>query len=161
RRSAASQCNYERRDAGLTPSYRSIAPDRAASATAPGSDWRVRLMLHPLRKFGKVAGRVAVGLWLGDRVRDIVKPRTSRYDYRPGQAAQLYANFCVWIDQTIGWPKLPTYVGLAVLLGERTKLRQDNLQDTSVFPTLPQPEPQAKGTAYLRERMPDGSFNDL
>ena len=118
-------------------------------------------MLHPLRKFGKVAGRVAVGLWLGDRVRDIVKPRTSRYDYRPGQAAQLYANFCVWIDQTIGWPKLPTYVGLAVLLGERTKLRQDNLQDTSVFPTLPQPEPQAKGTAYLRERMPDGSFNDL
>jgi hypothetical protein len=119
------------------------------------------LMLRPLRKLGKVAGRVAIGLWIGDRVRDIVKPRTSRYDYRPGLAAQLYANFSVWVDQTIGWPKLPTYIGLAVLLGERTKMRVENLHDTNIFPTLPQPDPQAKGTAYLHERTIDGSFNDL
>src|SRR5436853_7843338 len=118
-------------------------------------------MFRPLRKLARVASRVYLGLWIGDRVRDIVEPRKGRYDYRPGLAAQFYANFCVWIDQTIGWPKLPPYVGLAVLLGERVKLRLENLHDTNVFATLPQPDPQAKGIEYLSQRMVDGTFTDL
>jgi hypothetical protein len=118
-------------------------------------------MLHPLRRLAGVASRVMVGLWIGDRVRDIARPRTGPYDYRPGLAAQIYANICVWIDQTVGWPKLPPYVGIAVLLGERTKLRLENLHDTNVFPTLPQTEPKAENTAYLQERTLDGTYNDL
>jgi len=108
-----------------------------------------------------VATRVAIGLWVGDRVRDIVQPRSGPYDYRPGLAAQVYANVCVWIDQRIGWDRFPPYLGLAVLLGERTKLRSENLHDTNVFPTVAQPEPQAKGTEFLHQRMPEGTFNDL
>lgn len=114
-----------------------------------------------LKGVRKLVGRAALGLWVADRVRDIVKPRTGRFDYRPPLAAELYSNFCVWVDHTIGWHRLPTYVGLAVLLGERVKLRQKNLHDTNVFPTLPQPDPQVKGLEYLRQRTPEGTFNDL
>ena len=109
----------------------------------------------------KLIAVVALGLGLADLVRKLIPRPPARYSYRPALALELYAQLCIWIDQTIGWPKLPTYVGLAVLLGERVKLRQDNLHDTSVFPTLPQPEPQATGIAYLRQRMPEGTFNDL
>jgi hypothetical protein len=115
-------------------------------------------MLRPLRK---LAVRVALGLWLADRLRDIVQPRSGPYDYRPGLAAQLYASVCVWIDQTIGWDKFPRYLGVAILLGERVRLRSENLHDTNVFPTVPQPEPQAKGITYLHQRTPDGTFTDL
>ena len=52
-------------------------------------------------------------------------------------------------------------MGLAVLLGDRITLRWKNLHDTSTFPTLAQPDPQATGTAYLTERTIDGTFNDL
>src|SRR5438132_1112040 len=67
----------------------------------------------------------------------------------------------VVIDQHIGWPKLPPPVGLAVLLGERVMLRWQNLHDTSTAPSLPQPDPQANGVAYLTQRTSDGTFNDL
>jgi hypothetical protein len=40
-------------------------------------------------------------------------------------------------------------------------LRWQNLHDTEILPSTPQPEPQAMGTPYLTQRMPDGTFNDL
>ena len=80
-------------------------------------------MLHPLRRLARFASRVMVGLWIGDRVRDIVAAAHRPVRLPSGLAAQIYAKFCVWIDQTLGWPNLPPYVGLAVLLGERIKLR--------------------------------------
>jgi hypothetical protein len=116
------------------------------------------------RRFGfirKLISTVALALWTRDKIRNVIQPPRGRYDYRPPSAVELYANICVWIDKTIGWPKLPPYLGLAVLLGERVKLRQANLVDTSAFPTLPQADPQAKGIEYLRQRMPEGTFNDL
>ena len=114
-----------------------------------------------MQRLCKVIVAIALGLAVGDLVRRLVPLPPATYRYRPSLAVELYARICVWIDQTIGWPKLPRYLGLGVLLGERIKLRQDNLHDTSTFPTLPQPQPQARGTEYLRQRMPDGTFNDL
>src|SRR5919202_3171289 len=106
-------------------------------------------------------GRAVIALWVVDRIERALNPPSARYVYRPSIFLRIYANLCVWIDQRIGWPKLHPWVGLAVLLGERVKLRQDNLHDTSSFPTLPQQEPHAKGIEFLRQRMPDGTFNDL
>src|SRR6266516_4088058 len=126
---------------------------------------RVRLIVETRkRRFGfvrKLLSTVTLALWARDRIRDLLLPRRGRYDYRTPSPVELYSNICIWIDKNIGWPKLPPYLGLAVLLGERVKLRQANLVDTSAIPTLPQPEPQAKGIEYLRQRMPEGTFNDL
>jgi hypothetical protein len=126
---------------------------------------RVRLIVETRKRrfrfVRKLVSTVTLALWSRDRIRDLLQPRSGRYDYRTPSAVELYANICIWIDKNIGWPKLPPYLGLAVLLGERVKMRQVNLVDTSVFPTLPQSEPQAKGIEYLRQRMPEGTFNDL
>jgi hypothetical protein len=104
---------------------------------------------------------IALGLGLADLARKAVAPPITRYSYRPALVVDLYARLCVWIDHNIGWPQLPSYIGLAVLLGERVRLRQENLHDTSTFPTSPRQEPQATGTSYLTQRTPDGTFIDL
>jgi hypothetical protein len=103
----------------------------------------------------------AVALWAGDRIDRALRGRTTPFSYVPALPARIYANMSVWIDQTIGWPKLPPWLGLIVLLGERFKLRMDNLHDTSTFATLPEPDPQATGISYLTQRTADGTFNDL
>jgi hypothetical protein len=109
----------------------------------------------------RVLGASAFSLWAADLARRAIQGPGGRYSYTPSVAAQLYAYLCVWIDQHIGWPKFPTPIGLAVLLGERVILRWQNLYDTNTAPTLPQPDLQPGGTAYLTERTPDGTFNDL
>jgi len=114
-----------------------------------------------MRGLLKLIALFAAALWLADRVRDLVRPPRDRFDWRPSYAAQLYAKLCVWIDQRYGWDHLPPYLGLAVLLGERVRLRHKNLYDTSQDPTLPQPQPQARGVEFLSDRMPSGTFNDL
>jgi hypothetical protein len=116
------------------------------------------------RKFATIPRLIGVAvfsLWAGDVVRRAIQGPGGRYSYTPSLAEQLYAHFCVWVDQNIGWPKLPQWLGLAVLLGERIMLRWQNLHDTNTAPTLPQPEPQAKGTDYLTQRTVDGTFNAL
>src|SRR5579859_869240 len=109
----------------------------------------------------KILSIVLTALWVGDKVRRALEPPPGRYSYRPSAVVQLYADLSVWIDQHVPWHKLPVPLALAVMIGDRIKLRQANLYDTSVYPTLPQPEPQAKGIEYLQYRMPDGTFNDL
>jgi Animal haem peroxidase len=127
---------------------------------------RRRRARRTIKRVRRAVSFAAVSLILADLVRRAVRraiggPATTRYVYDPPLAARLYADLCVWIDRTIGWPTLPTPLGLAVLLGERVKLRLENLHDTAAFATLPQPEPQAQGISYLRQRTPDGTFNAL
>src|ERR1700730_13586715 len=112
-------------------------------------------------KVRKVIGFVSVALWAGNIVQRAVQGPPGRYSYRPTLFTQIYANLCVWIDQRYPWHKLPLPFGLVVIIGERIKLRMQNLHDTGGFATLPRPEPQAKGTEFLRYRLADGSFNDL
>src|SRR5438128_830514 len=94
---------------------------------------------------------------IGDRVRRVIEGPPGPYTYRVSLPVQLYANVCVWIDQRIPWHRLPVPLALIVMIGDRIKLRQSNLYDTGGFPTLPQPEPQAKGTEYLNQRMAEGT----
>ncbi|HTE85413.1 MAG TPA: peroxidase family protein, partial [Dehalococcoidia bacterium] len=67
----------------------------------------------------------------------------------------------VWVDKRWAWHTLPLPLGLAVIVGERIKLREANLHDTNNLPHLPETQPQASGTGYLTARMADGTFNDL
>ena len=60
------------------------------------------------------------------------------------------------LDRKFGWHRLPYYVGLATLVGLRERLRQRNLYDTGV-PVVSDPEP----AAARKERLPEGTFNDL
>ncbi|MBV9174685.1 MAG: heme peroxidase [Chloroflexi bacterium] len=123
---------------------------------------RARRNARRIRRVIRLIRFVAISLAVADLVRRAVRgPTSRRYVYDPSIAARLYADLCVWIDKTIGWPSLPPPIGLAVLLGERVKLRLENLQDTRQFQTLPQPEPQAQGIAYLQQRTADGTFNAL
>jgi Animal haem peroxidase len=118
-----------------------------------------RRRFEKLLKFSALA---ALSLWVGDRVIKILNASaTGAYRYTPSLLVRLYAAICVWIDQRVAWHTLPTPLGLVVIIGERVKLRLENLHDTSTFQTLPQPEPHAKGIEYLRQRMPEGTFNDL
>ncbi len=122
------------------------------------------IVVRKRRKLGrlrKLVNAAALSLLGADLVRRAIQGPGGRFSYTPSVPAQLYAHLCVWLDQRIGWPTLPPPLGLALLLGERIILRWQNLHDTETVPSVPQPDPQAKGTEYLEQRMPDGTFNDL
>src|SRR5438128_2644024 len=125
--------------------------------------YRLKQQAHKpkLARFRKVIGAVSTALWAGNLIQRAIQGPPGRYSYTPALLTQIYANACVWIDQRYAWHKLPLPFGLVVIIGERIKLRVANLQDTSAFPTLLQPEPQARGIEYLHSRMAEGTFNDL
>jgi hypothetical protein len=86
------------------------------------------------------------------------------------QQSQGYRNTPFWkaydgiaqaIDHQIGWPRLPKWLGILVVIGIRNILRQQNLQDTSSLPAENPVQPGPKTTATLSGRTPDGSYNDL
>jgi hypothetical protein len=114
-----------------------------------------------LARMRKVMGAISMALWVASLVQRVIQGPPRRYSYRPTLLTRAYANLCVWIDQRYAWHKLPLPLGLIVIIGYRIKERMQNLHDTSGFPSVPQPEPQAKGTEYLRGRMAEGTFNDL
>jgi Animal haem peroxidase len=89
--------------------------------------------------------------------------------------ATLAALLAQYIDQSIGWARLPKAIGLAVLVGLRHQLRTSNLYAAEPAP-IPPSGPAATsmagtaatstaGTAgegnYLVARTRDGSYNDL
>ena len=113
-----------------------------------------------LARIRKVMGIISAALWVSSLVQKAIQGPPGRYSYRPTPLTQMYANLSVWIDQHYAWHLLPLPLGLIVLIGDRIKMRMLNLHDTSGFPSTPQPEPQAKGTEYLRGRMAEGTFND-
>ena len=89
---------------------------------------------------------------------------------RPQEPQPTYRNTLFWrlynwksakLDRTIGWDKLSTPLGLAVLVGIRNVLRQRNLHDTDVAPTVgDQPLPPFE-PRLLTARSVDGTYNDL
>ena len=65
------------------------------------------------------------------------------------------------VDHRVGWDKLPKSLGLLVLIGLQSILRQKNLHDTDVAPSTNLPPLDPYTSAELTARTPDGTYNDV
>jgi hypothetical protein len=72
-----------------------------------------------------------------------------------------YTALAQRVDHVVGWDRLPTPLGLLTLIGLRTKLRQQNLADTTALPAVDVPAVGPPHPRYITSRTPDGSYNDL
>jgi hypothetical protein len=81
--------------------------------------------------------------------------------YRDTVFWRVYDGLAQAVDHRVGWHRLPTLPGLAVLIGLRNILRQRNLYDTMTLPTDNGPKPGPATAAALSGRTADGSYNDL
>jgi Animal haem peroxidase len=89
-------------------------------------------------------------------------PRVPGADYRRSLWWRLYDGAAQAIDRAVGWDRLPVPGGLAVLVGVRNILRQQNLHDPStVVPIVDGPPVPARTPQHLVGRSVDGSYNDL
>jgi hypothetical protein len=70
--------------------------------------------------------------------------------------SRLFGNVATAVDHRYGWHRLPTLVGLVLLVAIRKRLRDENLYDTSAVEAPPAPPAR-----YRTARSPDGSYNDL
>ena len=83
----------------------------------------------------------------------------------------LFTQVAEVLDRRIGWHRLPLPLGIATLIGLRTRLRNRNLHDTSsASPRLVRTrkpsellaeQPVSEDTRRLTARTADGTFNDL
>jgi Animal haem peroxidase len=75
---------------------------------------------------------------------------------------QRLARLAEKTDRLIGWDRLPTPLGLAVLAGLRARLRTHNLFDTGRGPAdQPSPDLTAGDADFKAARTLDGTHNDL
>ena len=81
--------------------------------------------------------------------------------YRNGPFWRAFTAATEKVDHRLGWNRLPLPLALLVLIGVRTKLRQDNLFDTGTLPSTDAPKPPAPDASQRTRRMSDGSWNDL
>ncbi|TMC40384.1 MAG: heme peroxidase, partial [Chloroflexi bacterium] len=105
------------------------------------------------RQFGRGATQ-PVPEGPGGSLGSVASPRFSA-------GARAYARFAELVDHTIGWHRLPGFVGALILGGIRTTLRRTNLHDTWNLPAVGVENPVAADTRYLTTRTIDGTFNDL
>jgi hypothetical protein len=87
--------------------------------------------------------------------------RRSDVVYRNTPLWRVYNGLAQTIDHRIGWDRLPTPLGLAVLLGLRNILRQRNLCDTTSLPSTGGAQAGPLTPEATTGRTPDGSYNDL
>ena len=74
---------------------------------------------------------------------------------------RLLTKVSVWLDDKVGWDRLPMWVSLPVLIGERILLREKNLVNTGGV-TKDQKPPLTDGRErFATARTPDGTYNDL
>lgn len=76
-------------------------------------------------------------------------------------APRALASLACVVDRAIGWERLPVPLGILLLIGIRSRLRQRNLYDTRPPPSRDPPEPAMGRPANLLVRTADGSYNDL
>lgn len=88
-------------------------------------------------------------------------PSMGTTGYRDTFIWRLYDRMAQLTDQHIGWDRLPTALGLAVLVGLRNVLRRRNLHDTAGLESKDGAQPVPSAAGLLTERAPDGSHNDL
>lgn len=73
--------------------------------------------------------------------------------------SKTFENVSEAVDHKFGWSKLPTPLGLVLLIGVRNRLRAKNLYDTEGRGAKPVPSPV--NSRHLVARTADGTFNDL
>jgi heme peroxidase len=108
------------------------------------------------------AGAAAVGA--GVATGAVLRKRQAGGDsagYRQSLGWRLYDGAAEAIDRRVGWDKLPTPFGLAVLVGLRNTLRKRNLHDTSAQPAVDLPPLAPPDPRNLVRRTIDGTYNDL
>ena len=81
--------------------------------------------------------------------------------YRDTPLWRVYNGLAQAVDHRIGWDRLPTPLGLLVLLGLRNTLRQRNLCDTTSLPSTGGAQTGPLTPEARTGRTPDGSYNDL
>ncbi len=73
----------------------------------------------------------------------------------------LYDKVATAADHKFGWDKLPTPLGIVVLIGVRDVLRKANLFDTTHLPAVDTPPIDQYEGRFLTTRTADGTYNDL
>src|SRR6187549_1941312 len=81
--------------------------------------------------------------------------------YRDSLGWRIFDGLSTAIDRRRSWDRLPTALGLVVLIGVRNVLRKQNLYDTDHLPSDGVPAAPEFKPEYLTQRSPDGSYNDL
>jgi hypothetical protein len=87
--------------------------------------------------------------------------RPAQQGYRQSPFWRLYDGTAQAVDRTIGWDRLPTPLGLIVLVGLRNLLRKHNLHDTSSLPAVNTPPVPPFDPGLETTRSADGTHNDL
>jgi hypothetical protein len=73
----------------------------------------------------------------------------------------VYDRIATGVDHRRGWDKLPTALGILVLIGTRDVLRRRNLFDTTAQPAENTPPVAPYDDRVLAARTDDGTYNDL
>jgi hypothetical protein len=107
------------------------------------------------------AAALGTGLAAGALVRREEGAATPAVGYRQSLPWRLYDAAAELIDRKVGWDKLPTPLGLAVLVGLRDTLRKRNLYDTSAQPAVNTPPVGPPDPRNRTRRTVDGAYNDL
>ena len=153
---------------------------RDGSGPLPGPGHAAALLPSALtRPFRRPGGPMSTETPLDPTTRSVPQPRTAGdghpssasvpvakevpgKDYRRTTFWKIYDGIAQAVDHRGGWDKLPLPLGLAVLIGVRNILRQENLHDPStVVPVVGGPEAPPRTPQHLVARSVDGSHNDL
>ena len=97
----------------------------------------------------------------GEQVSTMKTGNTTQPGYRQTPFWLIYDQLAQTLDHTYGWDKVPTPLGLLILIGLRNILRQKNLYDTTHEPAINQPAIEPMQASYLTARTADGTHNDL
>src|SRR2546421_9344951 len=108
-----------------------------------------------------VAGIVALVLRQRLTTKQVTSGKTTQPGYRQTPVWRIYDWAAETLDHTVGWDKVPTPLGLLILIGLRNILRQQNLHDTTHEPAINQPAITPMQASYLTRRTADGTYNDL
>ena len=118
----------------------------------------------PLIFWGAVAlvgGVVVLVLRQRSITEQVPAEKATSSSYRQTPLWRAYDRVAEKLDRAVGWYKVPTPLGLAILAGLRNVLRQQNLYDTTGEPAVNQPDIGPMQARYLTERTGEGIFNDL
>jgi hypothetical protein len=117
----------------------------------------MRRLLKRLRK--PLAVGMPVAVWWSKRRRR--EPAAVKGGYHDTFFWNTFDRFATAVDHRWGWDKLPTVLGIPVLIGIRDVLRKKNLYDTTGLPAVAPPPVDPYDPAVLSRRTADGTYNDL